>query len=80
MRSFLKPIFMVEIGTRTILTVTDSIVHWRKYVDEALLFVKKGCVKHWLVCLSSFHKNYLFTYELQGETNCYKPKLILLFI
>ena len=54
----LAGIFMVELETKIIPTVTDIISHWRRYVDDTFVFVKKGSVEHVLAWLNSFHKNY----------------------
>ena len=59
-------IFMVELETRIIPTVTDSISHWRRYVDT-FIFIKKGYVQHVLARLNSFHKNIQFKYELENQ-------------
>ena len=58
---------MVELETRIIPTVTDNIAHWRRYVDDTFLFIKKGYVEHVLARLNSFHKNIQFTYELENQ-------------
>ena len=58
---------MVELDTRIIPAVTDSISHWRRYVDDTFVFIKKGYVPHVLVLLNSFHKNIQFTYELVNQ-------------
>ena len=42
----LASIFMVELKTRIITTVTDSIPRWRRYVDDTFVFIKKGCIEH----------------------------------
>ena len=63
----LAGIFMVELDTRIIPTVTDSISHRRRYVDDTFVFIKKGCVEHVLARLNSFHKNIQFTYELENQ-------------
>ena len=36
----LAGIVMVELETRIIPTVTDSISHWRRYADDTFVFVK----------------------------------------
>ena len=54
-------IFMVEFETKIIPTVTGSISHRRRYVDDTFVFVKKCCVEHVLTRLNSFHKNIQFT-------------------
>ena len=63
----LAGIFMAELESRIIPTVTDSISHWRGYVDDTFVFIKKGCVEHVLARLKSFHKNFQFTYELENQ-------------
>ena len=50
-------IFIVELKTRMIPMVTDNISHWRRYVDDTFVFVKKGYLEHILGCLNYFHKN-----------------------
>ena len=59
--------FMVELETKIIPTVTDSISHWRRHVDDTFVFVKKGCVEHVLARLNSFHKNIQLTNELENQ-------------
>ena len=63
----LAGIFMVELERRIIPTVTDRISHWRRYVDDTFVFIKKGSVEHVLARLNSFHKNIQFTYELENQ-------------
>ena len=63
----LAGIFMVELETRIMPTVTDNISHWRRYEDDTFLFIKKGYVEHVLARLNSFHKNIQFTYELENQ-------------
>ena len=74
----LADIFMVELETKIILTVTDSISHCRIYVDDTFVFVKKGSVEHVLARLNSFHKNIQLTYELENQNKL--PFLDILFI
>ena len=74
----LAGIFMVELETKTIPTVTDSIFHWRRYVGDTFVFGKKGCVEHVLARLNSFHKNIQLTYELENQNNL--PFLDILLI
>ena len=63
----LAGIVMVELETRIIPTVTDSISHWRRYADDTFVFIKKVCEEHVLALLNSFHKNIQFTYELENQ-------------
>ena len=63
----LAGIFMIELETRIIPTVTDNISHWRKYLDDAFVFIKKGYVEHVLARLNSFRNKIQFTYELENQ-------------
>ena len=74
----LAGIFIVELETKTTPTVTDSIFHWRRYVGDTFVFVKKGCVEHVLARLNSFHKNIQLTYELENQNKL--PFLDILLI
>ena len=71
-------IFMIEVETKIIPTVTDRISHWRRYVDDTFVFVKKGCVEHVLARLNSFHKNIQFTYGFENQNKL--PFLDILLI
>ena len=71
-------IFMVELDTKIIPTVTDSISHWRTHVDDTFVFVKKGCIEHVLARLNSFHKNIQFRYKLENQNKL--PFLDILLI
>ena len=71
-------IFMIEVETKIIPTVTDRISHWRRYVDDTFVFVKKGCVEHVLARLNSFHKNIQFTYAFENQNKL--PFLDILLI
>ena len=63
----LTDIFMVELETKVIPTVIDSIYHWRRYADDTFVFIKKVFVEHVLAHLNSFHKNIQFIYELENQ-------------
>ena len=63
----LAGIFMAELETRIIPMVMDNIPHWRRYVDDLFVFLKKGYLKHVLACLNSFHKSIQFIYELENQ-------------
>ena len=58
---------MVELETRIIPTITDSISHWRRCVDDTFVFINKTFVKHVLGRLDSFRKNVQLTYELENQ-------------
>ena len=63
----LAGIFMVELEARIIPVVTDSISHWKRYVDYAFAFIKKGYVELVLARLNSFHKNIQVTHEIENQ-------------
>ena len=58
MTSLLGPIlaitFMVEQETKIIPTVTNSISHWRRYVNDTIVFIKNRCVEPVLVRLNQW--------------------------
>ena len=45
----LAGIFMIEFDTSIIPTVMDNISHWRRYVDDVFVFIKKGYVEHFFL-------------------------------
>ena len=53
--SVLAGTFVVELETGIMSTVTDSISHWKRYVDDTFIFIRKSCAEHDLA--NSFHKN-----------------------
>ena len=63
----LAGIFMVELETRITPTATYNISYWKRDVDGAFVFIKKGYVEHVLARLSFFQKNIQFTYELENQ-------------
>ena len=63
----LAGIFVVELETRIIPTVTDCISHWRRYVHDTFVFTKKSCVEHVIARLNSSHRNIQFTYDLKNQ-------------
>ena len=63
----LAGIFMVELETTIVPTLTEYLLFWKRYVDDTLCFVKKGFREHILAELNKFHNNITFTYE--DETN-----------
>ena len=42
--SVLPGILVVKLDMRIIPTVTDSVSHWRSYVHDTFVFIKKGCI------------------------------------
>ena len=60
-------IFMVELENTIVPTLRDSLLFWKRYVDDTLCFVKKGSRDFVMSTLNNFHGNIQFTYE--EETN-----------
>lgn len=58
---------MVELETRTILTVIGSISHWKSCVDDLSVFIKNRWVGLVLAQLNSFHRNKQSTYEFGNQ-------------
>ena len=52
----LSGIFMVELENRLVLTLNDSMTLWRRFVDDAITFVKNDSIAYILDQLNSFHK------------------------
>ena len=58
-------IFMVELKNTIVPELINSLFLslWKRYVDDTLCFVKKGCKEHVLSNLNAYHDNIKFTYE-----------------
>ena len=52
----LSGIFMVELENRLVLTLNESMTLWRRFVDDAITFVKNDSIAYILDQLNSFHK------------------------
>ena len=76
----LAGIFMVELETIIIPTVTYNIYHWRRYVDDIFLFIRKGYLDHVSARLNSFYENIQFTYQLKNPFQNKLPFLDILLI
>ena len=51
---------------------------WRRYIDDAICFVKIGSIEYIRSVLNSFHKNIQFTYEVESEAKL--PSLDMLLM
>ena len=73
MRSPLGPvlacIFMVELETRIIPTLGNTVLNWRRFVDDMIGCVKNGSIDMILSTLNSFHPSIQFIYEIEEEEN-----------
>ena len=60
----LADIFMTELGKTLLPEICICyITFWRRYVDNAISYVKIGSIKHVLCLLYSFDQNIQFTFE-----------------
>ena len=61
----LANIFMVELKRSLIPTLHNSILLWRRYLDDRFAIVKSDQVETISSKLNSFHQNISFTYKLE---------------
>ena len=74
----LSGIFMIELENRLVLILNESTTLWRRFVDDAVTFVKNDSIAYVLDQLNSFHEQIQFTYEV--EHNNKLPFLDVLLI
>ena len=63
----LTGIFMVELENWIILTLGNTVLNWKRFVDNTIGYVKNGSINIILLKLNSFHPNIQFTYEIEKE-------------
>ena len=67
MRSPLRPviagIFMVELESNLISTLSQHMRSCKRYVDDTIFYVKVNYIEHGLNALNSFHANVSFTFK-----------------
>ena len=63
MKKILKKIFEENI----ILTLSEDISLWKRYVDDTICFVNSNRISHILESLNNFHSNIRFRTELKKE-------------
>ena len=74
----LANVFMVELESLLVPKLNDHVKNWRRFVDDTIVYVKRGSIEYVLSVLNSFHENKMFTYE--QENNNRFPVLDVLFI
>ena len=57
----LTGIFMVELENWIILTLGNTVLNWKRFVDNTIGYVKNGSIDTILLKLNSFHSNIQFT-------------------
>ena len=63
----LTGIFMVELENWIIPTLGNTVLNWKRFVDNTIGYVKNGSIDIILLKLNSFHPNIQFTYEIEKE-------------
>ena len=63
--SVLAGIFMVHLERTLILTMTELMNSWKRYVGHTISIIKETSIVHVLTVLNNFHKNIEFTYEME---------------
>ena len=61
-------IFMVELENKEVPTMSSSLQHWYRYVDDTIAFVKENQIESILYKLNNHHKDIKFTRELEEES------------
>ena len=63
----LTNIFTVELEWNIIPTLSKNILLWRRYVNDAICFIKLTSINKVFEILNSYHKNITFTIEIETE-------------
>ena len=63
LRRLSADIFMVELENSLLPDLTKYITFWKRNVDDAICFVKKGTTEFIISVFNSFEKNIQFTFE-----------------
>ena len=63
----LSGIFMMELENSLISTLNESMILWRRFVDNTIILVKNDNITYVLDQLNSFHEQIQFTYEVEHD-------------
>ena len=63
----LSGIFMMELENSLISTLNESMILWRRFVDNTIILVKNDSITYVLDQLNSFHEQIQFTYEVEHD-------------
>ena len=63
----LANVFMVELESLLVPKLNDHVKNWRRFVDDTIVYVKRGSIEYVLSALNSFHENKMFTYEQENN-------------
>eukprot|EP00112_Aurelia_sp_Birch-Aquarium-sp1_P012412 Seg2610.4 transcript_id=Seg2610.4/GoldUCD/mRNA.D3Y31 product="hypothetical protein" protein_id=Seg2610.4/GoldUCD/D3Y31 len=61
----LANIFMVELEEQIIPTLSDDLIHWKRYVDDTHAYIREDKINDVIEILNSFDANIQFTYEIE---------------
>ena len=63
----LANIFMVELETKLIPSLSDKISLWQRYVDDTFTFIRKDQIDYVKNVLNNFHPDIKFTHEMESS-------------
>ena len=63
----LANIFTVDLERNIILTLSNDILLWKRYVDDTICFIKLTSINKVIETLNSYHTNIKFTIEIETE-------------
>ena len=58
-------IFMVELETNKVPTLSNMLTNWHRYVDDTIAFVKENQINKVLQILNGHHQDIQFTHEIE---------------
>ena len=64
----LANIFMVELETKLVPTLSEKVSLWQHYMDEIFKFIKKTEFESVKIVLNSFHDDIKFTHENENDS------------
>ena len=63
----LSNIFMVDLETTVLPTLTSYMTNWKRYVDDTICYINENAIENVLTKLNSHHSNIKFTYEKEKD-------------
>ena len=63
----LAGMFMVELERTILLTLSEHMSLWKRYVDDTISYIKEVSIDHVLSKLIGCHDNIEFTYEIEDD-------------
>ena len=59
--------FLIELEKASLPQLTECIKYWKRYVGDAISFVKGGVINYIIAKLNSFDSNIQFTFEEEDK-------------